>query len=184
MNIILIGMRGAGKSNVSRRLAVLTKRPVMSSDTLIEYENDGRTIAEIVAGDQGVPTPETWRVFRDMEYAVVNKIARMDGVIVDCGGGVIVDLDKNGREIYSKRKVKALKKNGVVVWLKGDIKRLVEKVKNKPDRPSLDSLRSVEDMMNARLPFYKKAADVVIDIEGKKRPELAEMIVHMFKDKL
>ena len=36
MNIIMIGMRGAGKSNVSRRLSVLTKRTVLSTDTLIE----------------------------------------------------------------------------------------------------------------------------------------------------
>jgi len=184
MNIILIGMRGAGKSNVSRRLAVLTKRTVLCSDVLIEYESGGKTIAEIVNVDKGAPTTDSWRAFRDLEHDVVKKIARMDNVIVDCGGGIIVDLDKNGNEIYSKRKVEALKRNGTIVWLKGDIKRLVEKVKNKPERPSLDALKSAEEIMNRRLPFYEKAADVVIDIEGKKRPELAEMIVQIFKDQL
>lgn len=179
MNIIIIGMRGAGKSNVSRRLAVLTKRTVLSTDTLIEYENGGKTIAEIIAKSKG-----DWRAFRDMEFAVVKKIANMDGVIVDCGGGVIVDLDKNGNEIYSKRKVDALKKGGVVVWLKGDIKTLVDKVKDKAERPNLDETKSAEEIMRRRLPFYEKAADFTLEIEDKKRPELAEMIVQHFINQL
>ena len=45
MNLILIGMRGVGKSNLSRRLAVLAKRSVLSTDLLIEYENGGKSIA-------------------------------------------------------------------------------------------------------------------------------------------
>lgn len=179
MNIIVIGMRGAGKSNVSRRLSVLTKRMVFSSDTLIEYENGGKTIAEIIADNNG-----DWRAFRDMEYNVVKKISHMDGAIVDCGGGIIVDLDQDGNETYSKRKVEALKKNGTIVWLRGDIKRLVEKVKNKAERPTLDFTRSTEDLMKSRLPFYKKAADVEINIEGKKRQDIAEEIFTMFQDKL
>lgn len=179
MNIILIGMRGAGKSNISRRMALLTKRPVLSSDTLIEYENGGVSIADMIAQSNG-----DWQAFRDQEFEVVKKIALMDGVIVDCGGGIIVDLDKKGTEIYSKRKVDALKKSGTVVWLKGDIKRLVEKVKNKAERPNLDETRSTEEIMKRRLPFYEKAADITIDIDGAKRPELAEQIVQMFKDQL
>jgi len=179
MNIIIIGMRGAGKSNVSRRLAVLTKRTVLSSDTMIEYENGGKTIAEIIAENGG-----DWHAFRDMEYEVVRKIANMDDVIVDCGGGIIVDLDADGNEVFSTRKVAALKKSGTIVWLKGDIKRLVEKVKNKAARPTLDETRSAEELMHLRMPFYEKAADVIIEIDGKKRPELAEAIVKMFKDDL
>jgi len=179
MNIILIGMRGAGKSNVSRRLAVLTKRTVMSCDTMIEYENDGKTIAKIVAKSNG-----DWRAFRNMEYAVVKKTCALDGVIIDCGGGVVVDVDKSGNEIYSRRKIEALKNNGTVVWLKGDVKRLVEKVKNKDERPPLNKKISPEELMNKRIPFYQRAADIVIDIEGKKRPELAELIVSKLKDVL
>lgn len=179
MNIIIIGMRGAGKSNVSRRLSVLTKRTVLSSDTMIEYENGAKTIAQIIAENGG-----DWRAFRDMEYDVVRKIAAMDGIIVDCGGGIVVDLDDNGNEVFSTRKVEALKKSGTIVWLKGDIKRLVEKVKNKTERPTLDETRSTEDLMHRRMPFYEKAADVVIEIDGKKRPELAEMIVKMFESEL
>lgn len=179
MNIIMIGMRGAGKSNVSRRLAVLTKRTVMSTDTMIEYENGGQSIADFVAQHDG-----DWRAFRDLEFEVVNKICKMDGIIVDSGGGVIVDLDEHGNEIFSERKVSALKASGKIVWLKGDIKTLVEKVKNKPERPSLSALQSAEEMMHRRLPFYERAADIVIDITGKKRSVLARKIFKILEKEL
>lgn len=179
MNIIMIGMRGAGKSNVSRRLSVLTKRPVMSTDTMIEYENDGQSIADFVAAKDG-----DWRAFRDLEYQVVRKIAKLDNIIVDTGGGVIVDLDVDGKEVFSERKVGTLKASGKIVWLKGDIKTLVEKVKNKPERPSLSAVQSAEEMMHRRLPFYEQAADIVIDITDKKRSVMAKQIFKMFEGEL
>lgn len=179
MNLILIGMRGAGKSNVSRRLSVLTKRPVLSTDLLIEYENGGKTITEIITEQDG-----DWRKFRDMEFAVVKKVARLDGLIIDCGGGIIVDLDEDGNEVFSKRKVERLKKGGAIVWLKGDIERLVAKTKGSEKRPSLENKRSAEEVMRHRQPFYERAADIVIDIEGRNRQELAETIVKKFKGKL
>lgn len=171
MNIVLIGMRGAGKSNVSRRLSVLTKRPVLSSDQLIEYDNGGRSIQQIVADANN-----DWHAFRDMEYEVVKKITCLDNLIVDCGGGIIVDLDDEGNEIYSRRKVDLLRRNGTIVWLKGDIARLAAKVKDDASRPTLDAVRSAEEVMQRRLPFYEQAADIVINIEGKTREKLAAKI--------
>lgn len=173
MNIVLIGMRGAGKSNISRRLAFLTKRPVLSTDLLIEYENDGHTIPQIVA-EKG------WHAFREMEYEVIEKVSRLDNVIIDCGGGVIVDLDDNDNEIFSQRKVSLLRSCGKVVWLKGDIPRLAAKVQGDPSRPALDAVRSAEEMMNRRLPFYEMAADMVVDIEEQKRKKLAKQIAAAF----
>ncbi|MES9843314.1 MAG: shikimate kinase [Candidatus Sedimenticola sp. PURPLELP] len=171
MNIVLIGMRGAGKSNISRRLSVMTKWPVLSTDLLIEYENGGRTIPEIVADSGG-----DWRGFREMEFDVVSKISRLDNVIVDCGGGVIVDLDENGNEIFSRRKIELLRQNGTIVWLKGDIARLAAKVQGDPGRPALDAVRSAEELMQRRLPFYEQAADLIMDLETRKRKKIARMI--------
>ena len=179
MNIVIIGMRGAGKSNVSRRLSVLVKRPVFATDDMIVYENGRKSIDDIIADNNG-----DWFQFRDLEFDTVKKISQMDNVIVDCGGGVVVDLDKDGKEIYSKRKIKALKEKGTVVWLKGDMERLVEKVEKKANRPTLDSRTSTLALMKRRLPFYEKAADIVVDIEGKKRPELAEEIFKIFESQL
>lgn len=171
MNIVLIGMRCAGKSNISRRLSVMTKRDVLSSDLLIQYENGGKSIDEIVKEHKG-----NWKVFRDLEFNVVKKVMKLDGNIIDCGGGVIVDLDKEGNEVFSERKVKLLRKNSKIVWLKGDIHRLANKTKGDQARPSLDESKSAEEIMERRLPFYTNAADIIIDIEGKTRPELAEAV--------
>lgn len=179
MNIIIIGMRGAGKSNVSRRLSVLTKRQVFSTDTMIEYENGGKVIDEIIAENKG-----NWHAFRDMEFEVVDKVSKMDNCIVDCGGGVIVDLDEDGVEIFSERKVNALKKSGKIIWLKGDLKRLVDKVEKKANRPTLDSRRSTEELMKRRLPFYEQVADVIVEIDGKKRQQIADELAELFKDQI
>ncbi|MES9869037.1 MAG: shikimate kinase [Sedimenticola sp.] len=171
MNIVLIGMRGAGKSNISRRLSVMTKWPVLSTDLLIEYENGGRTIPEIIADSDG-----DWRSFREMEFEVVRKISRLDNTIIDCGGGIVVDLDENGNEIFSERKIELLRQNGTIVWLKGDIARLAAKVQGDPNRPALDAVRSAEELMHRRLPFYEQAADLIMDLETKKRKKIAKMI--------
>jgi len=171
MNIVLIGMRGAGKSKVSRRLAIATKRDVLSSDLLIEYDNDGKSIPDIIAEQNG-----DWRAFRDMEFATIQKITALDGNIIDCGGGVVVDIDEAGNEIYSQRKIDLLRKNGRIVWLKGDIARLAAKTKGDAKRPSLSDTKSAEDIMRRRLPFYEQAADIVIDIEGKSRKMIAEIV--------
>lgn len=172
MNIVLIGMRRAGKSNVSRRLAVQIKRPVLSTDVLLEYDLQ-QSIPRIV-GDRG------WAGFRDAEFDVLGKIATMDGIIVDCGGGIVVDLDADGTEVFSARKVDRLRSIGPIVWLKGDIRRLASKKKHGEKRPSLDDTKSAEQIMRHRLPFYEEAADLVLDIEGKERPELVEEILEHF----
>jgi shikimate kinase len=64
-----------------------------------------------------------------------------------------------------------------VVWLQGDVERLVYKVEAKGDRPPLASATQLVDLMNARQPYYRRAATLVIDIEGKRREEIAWEIV-------
>ena len=171
MNIALIGMRGAGKSKISRRLASAMKRDVLSSDLLIQYDNEARTIPQIIEDNNG-----DWRAFRDMEYATLKKITALDNNIIDCGGGIIVDIDSDGNEIYSSRKVDLLRQSSKIVWLKGDISRLAAKVKGDANRPSLSSIKSAEEVMRRRLPFYEKAADIVVDVEEKSKKELTEIV--------
>jgi shikimate kinase len=172
VNIVLIGMRGVGKTNIARRLSFNTKRPVMSTDTLIEYES-------------GLPVPEFvsrhgWQAFRDIEYEVVRKVTALDGLIIDAGGGIVVDLAGDGTEIFSERKVGLLKGSGTVIFLRGDIERLAAKVQADPSRPTLDANRPAADLMRDRLPFYEAAAQWTIDVEGKARAEIAELISRRF----
>lgn len=167
MNIVLIGMRGVGKTNIARRLSFALKRPVMSTDLLVEYET-GTTIPDFVAA-------HGWAAFRAAEYEVVAKLSRIDGLIVDAGGGIIVDL-VDGTEVYSDRKVGLLKEHGEVVYLCGDIDRLAAKVADDPSRPALDARRGAADLMRARRPLYEKAADWTIDVEGMDRSDIAARI--------
>lgn len=169
-NITVIGMRGAGKSNVSRRLSVLTKRPVFATDTMVEYEAGGVSVSELVAA-------EGWPGFRDREATVLAKILRLDSIIVDGGGGIVVDL-LDGQEVFSDRKVAALRQAGPVFWLRGDVRRLVAKVAAKADRPPLAG-SGVLELMLARQDFYRRAATHEIDIEGKRREEIALEIIEV-----
>ena len=172
MNIVLIGMRSCGKSNVSRRLSLYTKRTVLSTDVLISYENQGDEILEIVKKNNG-----DWHIFRELEYLVVKKATCQKSVIIDTGGGIVVDLDQDGREIYSERKINLLKKNGLLIWLRGDIDQLINRVKGDSSRPQLSKVKSDKELMESRLPFYQKAADIVIDIDGKRRRQIAVEIM-------
>jgi len=142
----------------------------MSTDLLIEYEF-GMTIPALIAKHDG-----DWRVFRDAEFAVVQRLAALDGLIVDCGGGVIVDLDESGVETYSSRKVDVLRSAGPVVWLQGEIARLAAKTVNDLSRPSLHAEQSAEQIMRSRLPFYEHAADFAIFVEQGLRQEVADGI--------
>lgn len=172
MNIVLIGMRGVGKTNIARRLSFQTKRPVMSTDVLAEYES-GQDIPTFVAA-------HGWPAFRDLEYEVLRKLRHLDNLIVDAGGGIVIDLDERV-EVFSPRKVDLLKARGEVIFLQGDIERLANKVANDPRRPTLDNSRAAADLMRARLPFYQQAADWVIDVEGRDRGEIAEEIAARFQ---
>lgn len=169
--ISLIGVRGCGKSNVSRRLAAATKRPLLSTDVLIQYDNSGHDIASL-AGDG-------WGKFRDLEFAVVAKAVAVPDAIIDCGGGVIVDIDANGAEVFSERKVGRLRQAGTVIWLDGDLERLAAKATiPTPNRPTLGDVSATTAIMRARLPHYERAADIRIDIEGKPRRQIAFEICH------
>lgn len=168
MNIVLIGMRGVGKTNVARRLGFRMKRPVMSTDVLIEYEH-GVTIPAFVAA-------HGWPAFRDAEFEVLTKVCRMDGLIIDAGGGVVVDLAPDGSEVFSERKVGLLRGTGEVIFLRGDLHRLADKVAGDPSRPVLDARHTALELMQARLPFYQAAAHREIDVEGRHRKEIAKEI--------
>lgn len=170
-------MRGVGKSNISRRLGFLTKRPVLATDLLVEYET-GQPIPEYVA-DHG------WSSFRDKEFAVLQRIGAMDNVIVDCGGGIVVDVDVDtGTEFLSERKIDALRSRGPVIWLRGDIERLVAKTATDPNRPTLSETTAAGDLMRRREPFYREAADVVLDVEGRKRSAMALQLALQFATEL
>ncbi len=111
-NLVLVGGRGCGKSSLAKRLARANRHFMLFSlDALVRYEADGAEIPEIVAR-------EGWPGFRARELAVVEKVAAIaGGAIIDTGGGVVVELDRDGAERFSARKVELLKRHGRIVYL-------------------------------------------------------------------
>jgi len=163
-NVTVIGGRGCGKSSVCRRLAASDKRfKLMCLDDLIVYEA-GKSIPDVVA-ERG------WGYFRDLEYEVCVKAGRaFDGwTLIDAGGGVVTDLDENGEEIYSERKVAALKQNGgLIVFLDREVDYLCARIEGDANRPDLSASKSFREIMARRLPWYRRAADLVIDGGGSE----------------
>ncbi len=150
------------------------RRPVVSTDVLVSYECAGKSIPQIIRSKGGGIV--AWRFFRQKELEVLRKISTLKNVVVDCGGGIIVDLDAKGVERYSANKVRLLRKNAVVVWLKADPGVLAEKNAADPRRPALGRTNE-KDIMVRRKPFYSKAAHVSVPADDLGAKDLSRRIL-------
>ena len=174
--LALVGGRGCGKSSVARRLAAVDKRFVLlPQDDLIRIEyGGGATVADIVA-DRG------WDGFRDLEHAVLVKSLALEFTLVDCGGGVVVDVEGDDlHEVPSERKIQALRDAALVVYLRRPVEYLEKRVAKKAaklggkdtNRPALSA--GLEEVMARRGPWYERVAHVVVeghDASGSPRPK-------------
>jgi shikimate dehydrogenase len=163
MNIVLIGMRGSGKTAVGKILAQRLGRELIEMDELIA-EKAGLSIPQIVK-EHG------WEGFRDLEAELTAEVSGRDNIINATGGGVVI----------REPNVSRLKQNGLVVWLTASIDTLLERIGDDDQRPSLTGKSRREDMeitLAERQPLYRKAADITIDTEGKTPEAVAETIAN------
>lgn len=176
-NLVLIGGRGCGKSSIGRRLAKRNKQFVLLSlDALIQYEATA-SIPEIVA-ERG------WAGFRDLEFTVVERACRFpNSALLDCGGGVVVDVDDRENEVFSRRKVDALRRHGHVVYLQRDTDYLMRRIAGDPNRPSLSDQSSFAEIMDRRDPWYRQAADLTLECGERPKEDLVEEILGWFVDR-
>lgn len=145
-SIVLVGLMGAGKSTVGRRLANRLGLIFKDADQEIEAAA-GLTIPDIFS-IYGEPS------FRDGEERVIARLLREGPMVLATGGGAFM------REGTRTRIAEA----GVSVWLKAEIEVLMRRVRKRPNRPLLqndDPEGTLRRLMDQRHPVYE-VADLVV----------------------
>ncbi len=153
-SVVLVGLMGAGKTNIGRRLAARLNLPFSDSDLEIEAAA-GETIEEIFAnrGEQA---------FRDGERRVIARLLAQPPQVLATGGGAF--MDPQTRALIARR--------GVSLWLRADLDVLVARVSRRSNRPLLkqgDPRAILAELIERRYPVYAEA-DLVID-SGDMPPE-------------
>jgi shikimate kinase len=140
--IVLIGMMGAGKSTVGRRLAARLGLNFVDADVEIEAAA-GKSIPEIF-------TEHGEQYFRDGEVRVIARLLEGAPCVVATGGGAWMRGETRER-IHAK---------GISIWLKAEPDVLLRRVKRRSDRPLLqttDPAATIEKLMAERYPLYAEA---------------------------
>jgi shikimate kinase len=167
MNIVLIGYRGTGKSEVGQRLAKRLGMCLVVLDAEI-VKDAGMSIPEIVEKDG-------WPKFRDLETAQARKLANLDGLVIDTGGGVIERPENIG----------ILRENSRIFWLKASVATIVSRIQGDTQRPALTSGKTfteeVAEVLERRAPKYKSAAHHEIDTDEINPDQVAEAIIDLWE---
>ena len=165
MNLILCGMRGAGKTTIGIKIAELTGRRWYDTDGMI-VDRHGK-ISDIFEyyGEAH---------FRKLETEIVKELALKDELVVSTGGGLVLKSENNA----------ILKQNGVIVFLRASLETLAKRLNVDGTRPllqtSTESIRDrLERLMRERMPVYEHVADYIVDVDGKTPEAIAKEIVRL-----
>jgi shikimate kinase len=145
-SIVLVGMMGAGKSSIGRRVAARLAIPFVDADAEIELAAD-MTIAEIFAV-HGEP------YFRAGEARVIARLLERGPQVLATGGGAFMNPQTRA----------ALEEKAVSVWLKADLEVLTRRLRRRTDRPLLkteDPVATLTNLLQLRDPIYA-TADVTV----------------------
>jgi shikimate kinase len=162
--VVLVGMMGAGKSSIGRRLAATLDIPFVDADTEIE-KAAGMTIPEIFES-QG----EAY--FRAGEARVIARLLDGGPCVLATGGGAF--MNPQTRALVHDR--------GFSVWLKADLDVLLKRVKRRADRPLLktdDPAATLEKLIAERYPAYAEADVTVMSRDVPHETIVAEIITSL-----
>src|SRR5436309_15636567 len=156
-SIVLVGMMGAGKSTIGRRLAARLRLPFLDADIEIEAAA-GMSIPDIFE-THGEPH------FRDGEARVIARLLDNGPAVIATGGGAFMREETRNR----------IRDKAVSIWLKADADTILKRVKRRVDRPLLqtaDPAATIGRLIDERHPVYQLA-----DITIGSREVLHEKIV-------
>lgn len=141
-SIVLVGMMGAGKSSIGRRLAGRIGIPFVDADAEIEQAAD-MSISEIFAA-YGEP------YFRAGEARVIARLLDHGPQVLSTGGGAFMNAETRAR----------IREKGISVWLKADLDILARRLRRRNDRPLLktdDPVATLSNLLAERDPVYAEA---------------------------
>ncbi len=160
-SVVLVGMMGAGKSSIGRRLAVRLGVPFADADSEIEVAA-GMSIPDIFS-TYGEP------YFRAGETRVIARLLESGPQVLATGGGAFMNADTRS----------AIAAHGVSIWLKAEFDVLMRRIKRRQDRPLLkteDPAETLRALIAERYPVYAKA-DITIQSREVPHEKIVDEIV-------
>ena len=161
-SIILVGMMGAGKSSIGRRLGLALDLPFNDADLEIE-KAAGMTIEEIFRV-HGEP------YFRDGEERVIKRLLQGGPQILATGGGAVISAQTRAQ----------IAKCGVSIWLNAPLDLLLNRVSRRDNRPLLktgDPQCVLARLLSERQPYYAEADLVFESREAPHETIVDEILV-------
>ena len=159
--VALVGLMGAGKSSIGRRLAQSLALPFVDADTEIESAA-GATIEEIFVRDGEA-------VFRNGERRVIARLIEGPPQVLATGGGAFMDPTTRA----------LIREHAISVWLRADLDVLLARVVRRSNRPLLkagDPRAVLMKLMEERYPVYAEADLTVESVDGPPEATLAKVI--------
>jgi shikimate kinase len=166
-HVVLLGLMGAGKTEVGRRVAERLDRPLLDCDDELEHRMDGRTAREISEAE-GI------EVLHQLEAEVAMDMLATSTPAVIGPAASVIEVDA----------VRDALVGHVVVWLTGPVPLLAESAAGKDHRPlvhEVDPEVLIADQLAVREPLASAIADLVLDISALSREEQAAAVVDLVR---
>jgi shikimate kinase len=167
-SVVLVGMMGAGKSSVGRRLAGRLGIPFIDADAEIE-KAAGMTVAEIFSRHgEGY--------FRAGETRVIARLLEAGPQVLATGGGAFMNPETRA----------TIRSKGISIWLRATIEVLTRRVKRRGDRPLLktaDPVETLRRLMDERHPVYAEA-DLTVESRDVPHDTIVEEIIEGLRSRV
>ncbi len=167
-SVVLVGMMGAGKSSIGRRLATRLGIAFVDADVEIE-QAAGMSIADIFEA-HGEPS------FRAGEARVIARLLDDGPQILATGGGAFMNAETRAN----------IGRRGISVWLKADLDVLARRLRRRNDRPLLktaDPVATLANLLVHRDPIYAEA-DVTVISRDVSHEVIVNEIIAVLRQKL
>lgn len=161
-SLVLVGLMGAGKSTIGRRLAGRLGIPFKDADHEIEAAHAGMSVRDIFA-TYGEP------YFRDGERRVIGRLLQEGPILLATGGGSFMSAETRAR----------IGESGVSIWLKASLEVLMKRVRKRPTRPLLqtpDPQETLRRLMDERYPIYA-LADITVESRDLPHDRIADKVL-------